>query len=49
MEKRKDRLTALLIDAALNARAAQGTHNTACVLLELGIPLETTVRLLTRP
>jgi hypothetical protein len=49
MEKRKDRLTALLIDGALNSYAARERVDTARILCELGVPLETAIRLLTRP
>jgi hypothetical protein len=48
MERRSDYRTALLIDAAIHEAATQG-RSAARELVGLGVPLETAVRVLTRP
>lgn len=49
MNKRLDRLSAVLIDAVLNNWEAQGTVSAARVMAENGVPLHVAVRVLTRP
>jgi hypothetical protein len=49
MDKRTDRRTAMMIDAALNARAAHSAASVARALFEAGVPIEIAVRVLTRP
>lgn len=49
MERRNDRITALLIEAVLNAQAAHGRVRLANAFNEIGVPLHMAMRLLTRP
>jgi hypothetical protein len=49
MEKRTDPYLTLLIDAVLDAAAAQGTKASAVGLCRLGVPIEVATRLLTQP
>jgi hypothetical protein len=49
IDRRKDRMTVLLIDAALDARAKPGSSQLANALDGVGVPLHGTIRLLTRP
>jgi hypothetical protein len=49
MERRTDYKTALLIDAVIHEAAAQGRVAAARQLLDLGVPLEVAVRVLTKP
>jgi hypothetical protein len=47
--KRTDPYSALLIDAVLDAAAAQETKASAVGLYRLGVPVEVATRLLTQP
>jgi hypothetical protein len=49
MERRTDRITALLVDAVLNGEAAHGIAHSARRLCEVGVPMHVAMRLLTRP
>jgi len=49
MNRRKDRQTAVLIDAAINTSSAQGVHVAAVVLSEYEIAHGTILRVLTLP
>jgi hypothetical protein len=49
MDRRIDRRTQVYIDAVLNSLPSIGQREAALVLRELGIPIETAVRVLTRP
>ena len=49
MNRRIDKKTALLIDAAVNAAASHGLMPAACELVVLGVPLHVAVRVLTMP
>jgi hypothetical protein len=49
MNRRTDRRTALLIDAAIHAAAVHGAVGAARELAERGVPLEVAMRVLTRP
>jgi len=49
MERRTDRITALLVDAVLNGQAAHGIAHSARRLCEIGVPMHVAMRLLTRP
>jgi hypothetical protein len=49
MDRRTDRLTQLYIDAIINGLAGTGHQTAAQALRELGIPLATALRVLTRP
>jgi hypothetical protein len=49
MEKRKDRFTALYIDAALNTCSTHGVEVAALAMAERGISFETVLRVLTSP
>jgi hypothetical protein len=48
MERRSDYKTALLIDAAIHEAIATGT-SPARGLVQMGIPFDTAIRVLTRP
>lgn len=49
MNRRTDRRTALLIDAAIHAAATHGSVGAARELAAQGVPLEVAMRVLTRP
>jgi hypothetical protein len=49
MDRRTDRRTQLYIEAVLNGLANIGQREAALVLRELGVPIETAMRVLTRP
>jgi hypothetical protein len=49
MDRRIDKRTALLIDAAINAEASHGYASAASELTAQGVELYVTVRVLTRP
>jgi hypothetical protein len=49
MKMRINRLTAVLIDAVLENRAAHCTNSIARALLDNGVPVEVAVRVITRP
>lgn len=49
MIKRTDRLTATLVDLAINLARAQGAAAGAAALFRLGLPLELAHRVLLRP
>jgi hypothetical protein len=49
MDRRIDRRTQLYIDAVLNGLLSIGQREAALVLRELGIPIETAIRVITRP
>lgn len=49
MNRRIDRLTQVYIDAVLNSMPSIGRVEAALMLRELGVPVETAVRVLTRP
>lgn len=49
MNRRTDRLTALLIDAAIHTAAMHGAVGAARMLAEKGVQLEVAMRVLTRP
>lgn len=49
MNRRRDRHTALLIEAAINAAASHGPIPAARELIAHGVPWEVTMRVLTRP
>ncbi|OON64420.1 hypothetical protein B0920_14160 [Massilia sp. KIM] len=49
MDRRNDYKTALLIDNMLHDAAANGRAGVARELAEMGVPLEVTLRVLTRP
>jgi hypothetical protein len=49
MENRNDYKTALLIEAVIHELHTLGTPGAARRLVELGVPLEVAVRVLTRP
>ena len=49
MENRNDYKTALLIEAVIHELHAIGTPAAARRLVELGVPLDVAVRVLTRP
>ena len=49
MNRRRDRISALLIDAVLDASPQHGIARAARLLHEDGIPIEVALRVLTRP
>lgn len=49
MDRRTDYKTALLIDAAIHEAASEGRPRAATELAGIGVPLEITMRVLTRP
>jgi hypothetical protein len=49
MHRRIDRLTQIYIDAVLNSVPSIGRLEAALLLRELGVPVETALRVLTRP
>ncbi|SFB99880.1 hypothetical protein [Massilia yuzhufengensis] len=49
MDRRTDYKTALLIDSAIHEAASEGRPRAATELARMGVPLETTMRVLTRP
>ena len=49
MNRRSDRLTALLIDAAVHAAASHGPIGAERELLDAGVPWEVVMRVLHRP
>lgn len=49
MDRRTDRLTQLYIDAVLNGLPSIGQREAAVVLRDLGVPVVTALRVLTRP
>ena len=49
MDQRRDRLTALIIDAALHTCGTHGVEVAALSLKEHGVAHETILRVLTRP
>lgn len=49
MERRIDRVTALLVDAVLDGEAALGIAHSARRLCEIGVPMHVAVRVLARP
>ncbi|CAN7549071.1 hypothetical protein [Massilia sp. LjRoot122] len=49
MDRRNDYKTALLIDAAIHEAASEGRPHAATELAKMGVPLDTTMRVLTRP
>jgi len=49
MTRRIDRLTQVYIDAVLNSLPSIGQRGAALMLRDLGVPLETAVRVLTQP
>jgi hypothetical protein len=49
MDRRKDRRTALLIEASINAAASHGPIPAARELIAHGVPWEVVMRTLTRP
>ncbi|MFN3792409.1 hypothetical protein [Massilia sp.] len=49
MDRRTDYKTALLIDSAIHEAASEGRPRAATELAKLGVPMEITMRVLTRP
>lgn len=49
VNRRVDRRTALLLDAAVNAAASHGVAGAAAELIDLGVPVELVFRVLCRP
>jgi hypothetical protein len=49
MDRRKDRGIQLYIDAVINALPSTGPRQAALALRELGVPVLTALRVLTRP
>jgi len=49
MDRRNDYKTALLIDAAIHEAASEGRPRAATELARIGVPMEVTMRVLTRP
>ena len=49
MKNRTDRVTALFIDAVINASEVQGVAKAARTLCNNGVPLDIALRVLTRP
>jgi hypothetical protein len=49
MEKRKDRLTALVIDASLTTCSTHGVEIAALAMAEYGVDFSTILRVLTSP
>jgi hypothetical protein len=49
MNRRHDRISALFINAVLDASRQHGTTRAASLLHEDGVPLEVALRVLTRP
>jgi hypothetical protein len=49
MDRRTDYKTALLIDAAIHEAASEGHPRAATELARIGVPMEVTMRVLTRP
>ncbi|MEX5746371.1 hypothetical protein [Massilia sp. X63] len=49
MDRRTDYKTALLIDSAIHEAASEGRPHAATELAKMGVPLEITMRVLTRP
>lgn len=49
MNRRLDRLTALLIDAAVHAAASHGPVGAARELVDAGVPWDVIMRVLNRP
>lgn len=49
MDRRSDRRTATYIDAVLNSLPRIGQREAALVLRELGVQVQTALRVLTRP
>ena len=49
MHRRIDHLTRIYIDAVLNSVPSIGRPEAALLLRELGVPVETALRVLTRP
>lgn len=49
MNRRRDRSTALIVDAALNTCAKHGVQAAAAALFAHGAPRETILRVLTQP
>jgi hypothetical protein len=47
--QRTDQVTALLVDAVINASVAEGTAYAARALHENGVPFDVALRVLTRP
>lgn len=47
--RRTDQVTALLVDAVINAGVAEGTGYAARTLHENGVPFDVALRVLTRP
>jgi hypothetical protein len=49
MDRRTDYKTALLFDSAIHEAASEGRPRAATELARMGVPLEVTMRVLTRP
>lgn len=49
MDRRTDRQSQCYIDAVINGLPSTGQHNAALALRELGTPMHTALRVLTRP
>lgn len=49
MNRRTDRVTALVVDAIVNVSVSHGHATAARALAEAGVPLHLTLRVLTRP
>jgi hypothetical protein len=49
MDRRTDYKTALLIDSTIHEAASEGRPRAATELARMGVPLEVTMRVLTRP
>jgi hypothetical protein len=49
MDRRTDYKTALLIDSAIHEAASEGRPRAATELARMGVPLDVTMRVLTRP
>ena len=49
MDRRTDRRAQCYIDAVINSLPSIGQHEAALALRELGVPIRTALRVLTRP
>ena len=49
MDRRTDYKTALLIDSAIHEAASEGRPRAATELAKMGVPMDITLRVLTRP